>query len=93
MAKCLNIVKWGNGHGVRLSRDLLSELDAKAGDLFDVEVSPGTLVLRVVEQDRNSAPADGADAPPLDLNAVQRRLQHIVDEADGLAALLDRRLV
>jgi antitoxin component of MazEF toxin-antitoxin module len=90
MERQLNVVKWGNGFGLRLPRVLLSELEAKGGDLFDVEVSPGTLVLRAREAEPVHRPSDDGTAPPLDFEALQRKLQNIVDEAGSLAALLDR---
>jgi antitoxin component of MazEF toxin-antitoxin module len=91
MTKQLNVTKWGNGFGLRLPRVLLSELDAKAGDLFAVEVSRGTLVLRMIEQADSSMGVDHREAPPLNFGLLQRKLQNIVDEAGSLAALLDQK--
>jgi antitoxin component of MazEF toxin-antitoxin module len=98
MVKQLNIVRWGNGYGLRLPRVLLSELDAKAGDSFEFEASPGALVLRIVKWEDEPAAVDDApascdeDTPPLDFIAVQRGLQNVIDEAGRLSALLDRRM-
>ncbi|HSW09347.1 MAG TPA: AbrB/MazE/SpoVT family DNA-binding domain-containing protein [Bacillota bacterium] len=39
------IQKWGNSQGLRLSRELLSQLDISVGDEVDVRVRDGSLVI------------------------------------------------
>lgn len=39
------IKKWGNSQGLRLSRELLSQLEIAVGDKVDVTVRAGTLVI------------------------------------------------
>jgi antitoxin component of MazEF toxin-antitoxin module len=43
----LNIQKWGNSAAVRLPNLMLTQLGAKVGDAFEVEISPEALLLRV----------------------------------------------
>jgi antitoxin component of MazEF toxin-antitoxin module len=93
----LTVTKWGNGYGFRLPRGLLATLQAKSGDRFDVEATPGTLVLRIVEQDgsesaRNDARQDEETLLLLDFDAVQRSLRSIVDQADRLSEAMERRV-
>ena len=40
------VQKWGNSQGVRLSKQLLSEVDIGVGDTVDIEVREGALVLK-----------------------------------------------
>lgn len=42
------IQKWGNSHGLRLSRNVLEELRIEAGDEVDVSVNDGAIVIRPV---------------------------------------------
>lgn len=39
------IKKWGNSQGLRLSRELLAQLQLRVGDKVDVSVRDGTVVL------------------------------------------------
>jgi antitoxin MazE len=39
------IKKWGNSQGLRISRDLLAQLEVAVGDRVDVAVRDGTLVI------------------------------------------------
>lgn len=40
------VKKWGNSHGIRLSKELLSLADIKTDDILEVEIIDGTIVLR-----------------------------------------------
>lgn len=40
------VQKWGNSQGLRLSKELLSEVDISIGDAVDVAVHDGVLVVR-----------------------------------------------
>jgi antitoxin component of MazEF toxin-antitoxin module len=86
MLRRLHVRKWGNGYGMRLPGALLSELGAQDGDRFDVQVTRGTLVLRVVSQD--NLPEGEA---PVDFESVQRVMQSVLDDVDRLAVMLERR--
>lgn len=46
------VQKWGNSQGLRLSRDLLSEVEIEAGDAVDVVVREGALVVTPVRRVR-----------------------------------------
>ena len=46
------IQKWGNSQGLRLSKDLLSDVDIAIGDEVDVAVRKGTLIVRPVRRVR-----------------------------------------
>ena len=46
------IQKWGNSQGVRLSKDLLSDVDISVGDEVDVAAREGILVVRPVRRVR-----------------------------------------
>ncbi len=39
------VQKWGNSQGVRLSKQLLSDVEISVGDTVDVTVRDGTLVV------------------------------------------------
>jgi len=39
------VQRWGNSQGVRLSKELLAELDLAAGDAVDIQIHEGTLVI------------------------------------------------
>jgi antitoxin MazE len=39
------VQKWGNSQGVRLSKELLADVDIGVGDAVDVAVRDGTLVV------------------------------------------------
>lgn len=39
------IQKWGNSQGLRLSRNLLSDVDINVGDAVDVAAHKGTLIV------------------------------------------------
>jgi hypothetical protein len=91
----LSVSRWGNGYGLRLPRMLLSAMQARSGDVLDVEVTPGTMVLRIAEPGGGDAAWDGGPAEdddvPLDFDAVQRSLQSIVDQAGRLSEAMERR--
>ncbi|PLS26711.1 Growth regulator [Bifidobacterium anseris] len=44
------LVKWGNGQGVRLSRQVLEEAHLNVGDELDVHVEGGNIVLAPVRK-------------------------------------------
>ena len=46
------VQKWGNSQGVRLSKQLLSEVDIDVGDAVDIEVREGSVVLTPVHRVR-----------------------------------------
>lgn len=46
------VQKWGNSQGLRLSKELLSEVDIKVGDAVDVAVRDGVLVVTPVHRVR-----------------------------------------
>jgi antitoxin MazE len=39
------VQKWGNSQGVRLSKELLSDVDIKVGDAVDVAARDGALIV------------------------------------------------
>ena len=39
------LVRWGNGQGVRLNRDVVEDAGIKVGDQLDVQVREGRIVL------------------------------------------------
>jgi antitoxin MazE len=39
------VQKWGNSQGLRLSKELLSNVDIQVGDTVDIEVRDGALVV------------------------------------------------
>jgi antitoxin component of MazEF toxin-antitoxin module len=90
MTRQLNILRWGNGHGLRLPLSLLAAIDAKVGDVCEVEATPGSLVLRIVRRDGEPEPTPGAeDASSLDAQTVQRGLQNVLNETEHLLLLLE----
>jgi len=46
------VQKWGNSQGVRLSKELLSDVEINVGDAVDVAVRDGTLVVTPVRRVR-----------------------------------------
>jgi antitoxin MazE len=46
------VQKWGNSQGLRLSRQLLSDLNIRVGDSVDVTVREGEIVIRPVRRTR-----------------------------------------
>jgi antitoxin MazE len=46
------IQKWGNSQGLRLSKDLLSDVDIGVGDEVDVAARKGILVVRPIRRVR-----------------------------------------
>ena len=46
------VQKWGNSQGLRLSKDLLADVDIEIGDPVDVSVCDGTLVVTPVRRVR-----------------------------------------
>jgi len=40
------VKKWGNSHGIRLSKELLSLADIKNDDILEVEIIDGNIILR-----------------------------------------------
>jgi antitoxin MazE len=46
------VQKWGNSQGLRLSKELLSEVEIIVGDAVDVAVRDGTLVVTPVHRVR-----------------------------------------
>lgn len=46
------VQKWGNSQGVRLSKELLSDVEINVGDMVDVAVRDGTLVVTPVRRVR-----------------------------------------
>jgi len=46
------IRKWGNSQGLRLSKELLSEVETSVGDAVEVAVLDGTLVATPVHRVR-----------------------------------------
>ncbi len=46
------VQKWGNSQGLRLSKDLLSDVDIQVGDAVDVSVHEGVLVVTPVSRIR-----------------------------------------
>ena len=46
------IQKWGNSHGVRLSKDVLRAADLDVGDAVDVEVRDGAVSVTPVKRVR-----------------------------------------
>lgn len=49
MSMKLRIRKWGNSAALRLPAPMLAQMGAEIGDAFEVEVSPGSVVLRVAK--------------------------------------------
>lgn len=39
------LVRWGNGQGIRLNRDVVEDAGIKVGDQLDVQVREGRIVL------------------------------------------------
>jgi antitoxin component of MazEF toxin-antitoxin module len=89
MTRQLNILRWGNGHGLRLPLSLLAAIEAKLGDVCEVEAAPGSLVLRIVKRGGEPEPAPGAEDAPLDAQTVQRGLQNVLNETEHLLLLLE----
>jgi len=58
------IKKWGNSQGLRLSRDLLTQLQLRVGDKVDVSVRDGTVVITPARRVRGGH----------DLRALVRRM-------------------
>ena len=48
------IQKWGNSQGLRLSKDVLSEAHIDVGDVVDVAVQEGSIVLTPVRRVRGA---------------------------------------
>ncbi len=46
------VQKWGNSQGVRLSKELLSDVEINVGDAVDVTVRDGALVVTPVRRVR-----------------------------------------
>jgi len=46
------IQKWGNSQGLRLSKDLLADVDIEVGDTVDVSERDGSLVVTPVRRVR-----------------------------------------
>lgn len=46
------VQKWGNSQGLRLSKELLSDVDIEVGDAVDVAVRDGALVVTPVRRVR-----------------------------------------
>ena len=46
--------KWGNSQGVRLSKELLAEVDLAVGDAVDVSAADGMLVVTPVRRVRGA---------------------------------------
>ncbi|MCZ7624824.1 MAG: transcriptional regulator/antitoxin, MazE [Candidatus Methylomirabilota bacterium] len=46
------VQKWGNSQGIRLSKQLLSEVEIKIGDAVDVAVRNSTLVVTALRRVR-----------------------------------------
>ncbi len=46
------VQKWGNSQGVRLSKELLSDVEINVGDVVDVAVRDGALVVTPVRRVR-----------------------------------------
>lgn len=46
------VQKWGNSQGLRLSKDLLSDVDIEVGDAVDIAVRDGALVVTPVRRVR-----------------------------------------
>jgi antitoxin MazE len=44
-AMITKVQKWGNSQGIRLSKELLSDVDINVGDAVDVAVRDGALVV------------------------------------------------
>ncbi len=45
----LEIKSWGNSAGIRLNKNLLSQLDIAVGDSLNAEVNDGSLILTPAE--------------------------------------------
>jgi antitoxin MazE len=58
------VQKWGNSQGLRLSKELLSDVDIAVGDAVDVTVRDGSLVVTPVRRVRGG----------LDLRELVRRM-------------------
>ena len=48
------VQKWGNSQGLRLSKDVLSEAHIDVGDVVDVAVQEGSIVLTPVRRVRGA---------------------------------------
>ena len=58
------VQKWGNSQGIRLSKELLSDVEINVGDAVDVAVRDGALVVTPVRRVRGG----------LDLSELVRRI-------------------
>ena len=58
------VQKWGNSQGIRLSKELLSDVEINVGDAVDVAVRDGALVVTPVRRVRGGH----------DLRALVRRI-------------------
>ena len=47
------VQKWGNGQGLRLSKELLCDAGINVGDVVDVAVRQGTLVVTPIRRVRD----------------------------------------
>lgn len=45
----LEIKSWGNSAGIRLNKNLLSQLDVAVGDSLNAEINDGSLILTPAE--------------------------------------------
>ncbi len=52
------VQKWGNSQGLRLSKNLLSDVDIQVGDAVDVAVRDGALVITPVRRVRGAHSLD-----------------------------------
>jgi antitoxin MazE len=48
------IRKWGNSHALRISKQMLSDIDVEAGDAVEVVVRDGALVVTPVRRVRGA---------------------------------------
>lgn len=46
------IQKWGNSHGLRLAKNVLEDAHLGVGDVVDVEVRDGTIVVAPIKETR-----------------------------------------
>ncbi len=49
MAKT-NIRKWGNSQGIRLSKEILTQMDLKEDDTIGINISDGKMIIEKVEK-------------------------------------------
>jgi antitoxin MazE len=46
------VQKWGNSPGVRLSKELLSNIEIRVGDVVDIAVQKGTIIVKPLRHSR-----------------------------------------